>query len=204
MSPSSNTGDTANFGLPRFLIRPMIASDLRSVLAITRLVPEAPWWSEAHVAQIIAPAQNEKPRLRSGHFRTGWVSASADAVQGSTVYGFLVLQALRLAPVRAGEDAELECEIESIVVDPDRRRRGVGHALLQAALAWCREQQASVIRLEVRSQNTAAIALYQHAGFDAVGTRPAYYHSPMDDAILMQMQLHEPGTSRESSPSRRS
>lgn len=163
------------------VIRQMTQADLAAVLALTHMVPEAPWWSEAHIAQIVAPDQGTTPQ-----FRRGWVSLSAEKVTG-----FIVLQSLHIST-----DAlrEVECEIESIVVDPHFRRRGAGHALLAASLEWCRANGASIIRLEVRSRNMPAIGLYQHAGFAAVGTRSQYYHAPDDDAILMALDLTAPQT----------
>ena len=157
-------------------IRPMTQVDLADVLALTHMVPEAPWWNEAHVAQIVAHDAGSGPQ-----FRRGWVSVSSQRVTG-----FIVLQGLRISTEAR---REIECEIESIVVHPGFRRRGAGHALLATALAWCRESNVSVIRLEVRSRNMPAIGLYQHAGFGAVGTRSGYYHAPDDDAILMALNL---------------
>jgi ribosomal-protein-alanine N-acetyltransferase len=158
------------------VIRPMIHADLAAVLALTRRVPEAPWWNEAHIAQIVAPDAGTAPQ-----FRRGWVSALSEKM-----IGFIVLQGLRIA---TGARREAECEIESIVVDPGFRRKGVGHALLGASIEWCRKNGVSIIRLEVRSRNMPAIGLYQHAGFAAVGTRSQYYRAPDDDAVLMALDV---------------
>ena len=163
------------------VIRPIMQADLAAVLSLTHMVAEAPWWNEAHVAQIVAPDHGT-----GAQFRRGWVSSSSEKING-----FIVLQGLRIpTDARSEMECEMECEIESIVVDPQSRRRGVGHALLAASLAWCRWNGASIIRLEVRSRNMPAIGLYQHAGFAAVGTRSQYYHAPDDDAILMALELH--------------
>lgn len=85
---------------------------------------------------------------------------------------------------------EREAEILLLGVDPAHRRRGVGGALLRACTrAWQAEgvQQA---HLEVRRDNTAALALYMRAGFDAVGVRPRYYRAADGgvDAICMRWQ----------------
>jgi ribosomal protein S18 acetylase RimI-like enzyme len=157
----------------------MQRGDLGDVLALTRSVPEAPWWSEAHVEEILATEADGATR-----FRRAWV-ATQTSNQG--VHGFIVLHALRLP----GPPAELECEIESIVVHPDFRERGVGKQLLETALAWGREHHASILSLEVRSRNVLAIRLYLRSGFVATGTRPGYYDSPLDDALQMELRLKQ-------------
>jgi ribosomal-protein-alanine N-acetyltransferase len=161
-----------------FAVRPMIHADLAAVLALTRLVPEAPWWSDAHVAGIVQPAQEGDRQ-----FRRGWV-----CVVHEKPVGFIVLQALCL-PV--ADDPAIECEVESIVVAPECRGRGFGRALLMEALDWGRHRGALLVHLEVRSRNDRAIGLYRHAGFRPTGVRPDYYHSPADDAILMTLQLRQ-------------
>jgi ribosomal-protein-alanine acetyltransferase len=155
-------------------IRPLDGRDLAAVLALTKLVPKAPWWNEEHVRQLIhsGSAGDDGP-----HFRRGWVAGT-----DHDTCGFLVLQAVRIV-------ADVECEIESIVVHPAWRRRGIGRSLLETMADWCRQHGASVVRLEVRSGNAPAIQLYEAAGFVASGTRPRYYESPSEDALLMELRL---------------
>jgi ribosomal protein S18 acetylase RimI-like enzyme len=159
----------------------MQRGDLGDVLALTHSVPEAPWWSEAHVEEIVAA---ESDNDNGARYRRGWVAMQTTS---QSVRGFIVLHALRLP----GPLAELECEIESIVVHPAFRERGVGKQLLETALAWCREHQACILSLEVRSRNVLAIRLYLRFGFVATGTRPGYYDSPEDDALQMELRLKE-------------
>ena len=73
-----------------------------------------------------------------------------------------------------------------VVVAEDARRRGIGRALLAAALA--RAPAARVAHLEVRASNAAAIALYERLGFVAVGRRPRYYEG-REDAVSMRCRL---------------
>lgn len=72
-----------------------------------------------------------------------------------------------------------EAEILTIAVDPDARRRGVGRALVEAALSGCARAS-----LEVREGNRAARALYEGFGFAEVGRRARYYQDG-EDALLM-------------------
>ena len=159
-------------------VRALRREDLAAVLSLTHMVPEAPWWSEARVDEIIS----SQPNAGSTHFRRGWVAEAQTSQSNETVNGFIVISALRLPSEHA-----IECEVESIVVHPDYRRRGMGTRLLNAAVRWCHENRASILRLEVRSRNMSAIRLYLRSGFSAIGVRPAYYESPPDDALLMAM-----------------
>lgn len=67
-----------------------------------------------------------------------------------------------------------EAELLLLAVAPAFRRRGVGAALLRAALADCEAAGVATIHLEVRAGN-AAVRLYQAAGFAKVGERRGYY-----------------------------
>jgi ribosomal protein S18 acetylase RimI-like enzyme len=66
--------------------------------------------------------------------------------------------------------------IETINVDPVFRKQGIGLRLLIAAEALIRNKGIRKIRLEVSSTNTAALALYQHAGFHQTVLLKKYYH----------------------------
>jgi RimJ/RimL family protein N-acetyltransferase len=57
-----------------------------------------------------------------------------------------------------------------ISVDRAHRGRGVGRALMAAAIAWARDAQLARIELRVMTRHTAAIALYEAMGFVHEGT----------------------------------
>lgn len=76
---------------------------------------------------------------------------------------------------------EGEWELLNIAVAPEFRRRGVARELLAAL-------PAGRIFIEVRASNAAARALYESAGFRQVGVRRRYYHSPVEDGIVMELQ----------------
>ena len=63
----------------------------------------------------------------------------------------------------------------SIVVDAAVRGRGLGAQLLADAEAGARARGATRLRLEVRTDNPAAIALYRHSGYRPIGRLPGYY-----------------------------
>lgn len=59
--------------------------------------------------------------------------------------------------------------IGNVVVRPDYRGRGIGRALMEAALDEARRQGAHWVGLEVRADNEVACGLYRKLGFRTVG-----------------------------------
>ncbi|QGG40960.1 GNAT family N-acetyltransferase [Aeromicrobium yanjiei] len=57
--------------------------------------------------------------------------------------------------------------IEAIEVLESERGQGLGRALLEAAEGWCADHSIATLRLHVFGRNTAAINLYESAGFEA-------------------------------------
>lgn len=51
------------------------------------------------------------------------------------------------------------------------RGRGVGSALIEAAIAWAREHELHKLSLSVFPHNTAAVSLYRKYGFEQEGLR---------------------------------
>jgi [ribosomal protein S18]-alanine N-acetyltransferase len=74
----------------------------------------------------------------------------------------------------------------NVLVDPPARGRGIARRLVVELL----ERTAKVgagegWTLEVRDANDAAIALYEHCGFEVAGRRPGYYADTGEDALVM-------------------
>ncbi|MDE2583284.1 MAG: GNAT family N-acetyltransferase [Rhodospirillales bacterium] len=77
-----------------------------------------------------------------------------------------------------------EAEILTLGVVPASRRRGLGRALLAAALAEAAARGARRVFLEVAVANQPALALYAAAGFTPVGRRRGYYADGQDALVL--------------------
>jgi ribosomal protein S18 acetylase RimI-like enzyme len=78
--------------------------------------------------------------------------------------------------------------ILSLAVDPEARRLGVATALLEQVEAAARDGGATELVLELREDNTAALALYRSLGFSQTGTLLGYYHD-RSDALRLSKPL---------------
>jgi RimJ/RimL family protein N-acetyltransferase len=74
-----------------------------------------------------------------------------------------------------------------LMVAATHRRRGIGTALLEAAVDWARDAGVRKLELHVFPYNTGAIKLYERFGFTQEGYRHAHYKRGDEyvDAILM-------------------
>ena len=68
----------------------------------------------------------------------------------------------------------------SIAVERAARGRGLGAVLLRDAEVTARRRGHDRLGLEVRTDNRAAIALYEQAGYHRTGSLPAYYQDGQD------------------------
>jgi ribosomal-protein-alanine N-acetyltransferase len=77
-----------------------------------------------------------------------------------------------------------ELQIHSLAVAPAVRRRGLGRALLERALA---EPGLRLAHLEVRCNDASAQAFYAALGFGRVGRRPGFYPGGIDALSLRRV-----------------
>jgi len=85
-----------------------------------------------------------------------------------------------------------ETELRNIAVDPDYQGRGIGKALLEEARKRLLRAGAKRVLLEVRTSNVPALALYFSVGFSVLYWRKHYYHDPLDDALVLSLELFPP------------
>ena len=99
-------------------------------------------------------------------------------VEDGRVIGYMGLYAV------AGEGS-----VTNVATHPDHRRKGVGKALVENAVAIGKELGLEYITLEVRQSNLPAQKLYEKCGFQIVGKRRNFYTAPTEDAIIMNCFL---------------
>ena len=82
-----------------------------------------------------------------------------------------------------------EAQIYNIVIDRAFRGKGLGEMLLRHLIDKAKETGCSLVTLEVRGGNEAAMELYHKLGFKEVGRRRGYYAKGGEDAVLMDLAL---------------
>ncbi len=80
-------------------------------------------------------------------------------------------------------------ELANFAVAPSHRGKGHGGRLLARMLEVAREREVERIYLEVRVSNAAAIGLYHGFGFTDLGRRKKYYDKPVEDALIMALEV---------------
>lgn len=148
-------------------IRRMGADDLDQVLAIAESLPEAPHWPRSAYIKAIDPLAT--PR------RIALVASEAGP---GTILGFAVASAL---PPLA--------ELETIAVAKQCQRAGVGRQLFQRLAVELKTVKVDELQLEVRISNDSAFAFYRSLGFEETGRRNAYYADPIEDALMMRLEI---------------
>ena len=102
------------------------------------------------------------------------VNSCALAADENQLVGFLVWQ-----------ETDFEAEVLQIAVLPSYQGQGIASALF-AKLPVDKE-----IFLEVRKSNQRAQAFYKKEKMAVIAERKAYYHDPVEDAIIMKREVDE-------------
>lgn len=87
---------------------------------------------------------------------------------------------------------EEEAHLMLLAVPTAQRRLGVGSALLDWLEPTVRAAGISVVQLETRARNAAALAFYRHHGFQDAGLFPGYYEGVEDAMRLVKDLSHVP------------
>jgi ribosomal-protein-alanine N-acetyltransferase len=140
---------------------------------------DGPALAELHAAAFDDPWPADDI-LRFAEDRGGFALVADEAGVGEAPAGFILCRMI------AGE-----AEVLTLAVRPTSRRRGIGRALLEAAIALARPTAATMF-LEVAADNPGATALYAGAGFETVGRRAGYYGRAGGsvDAVVMRRALN--------------
>ena len=85
-----------------------------------------------------------------------------------------------------------EAELLTLVTDPRHRRRGLARTCLTRYECEAKERGATASFLEVAADNSAALALYEIAGYETIARRAAYYEGQdgtRTDALVLRRRL---------------
>jgi ribosomal protein S18 acetylase RimI-like enzyme len=86
----------------------------------------------------------------------------------------------------------------SLAVDPAQQRKGIAATLVAASEMAARQNDCVSLRLEIRKDNSASIALFKRHGYREFGTHADYYEDHMD-AVRFEKSLvrdHKPPLAR--------
>lgn len=134
-------------------------------------------------------------RVHADAFDTPWQAADiANLLDAPSAFAILAHESdaalgFILAWAPAGQS-----EILTLAVRPSARRKGVGLALVNGAVAAALLRGASEMFLEVAEDNEAARALYMKLGFAESGRRRGYYEHTdgAKDALVLSRRLPRP------------
>ncbi len=155
-----------------FVVRPARAGDARAMAELMATVAQ-----ERDGIATEPPVDIEE---RAAAFARG-AAESVVAVASGRIVGMLHVDVSRFGFGELG-----------MLVDRGWRGRGVGSALVQAAIAWARGQRLHKLCLEVFPHNTAAIAVYRKDGYVVEGRRERQYRrasGELWDTIVMGLVL---------------
>jgi len=155
-------------------IRPLAYSDLPQVIAIERRSFPTPWSLAMFVLELSKPSSVCLAAVERQDSEEAQGAGIGERARGRSEKLLAYLICSRYDQV---------WHLMNIAVDPAARRRGIARRLIAAMLEQAGEQ--SPYTLEVRTSNSAAIALYERFGFRAAGTRPRYYRDTGEDAMIM-------------------
>jgi len=136
-------------------------ADLSAIVELDRACFGNPWTLEAYRQELYRP------------FAELWVVEEEAALVGLSCTWIL------------GDEAHLL----RIATRSDRRRRGLGRALLRSVIDRVTTAECRGLLLEVGASNRSALALYRTHGFEEVGRRRGYYRDPPDDALTLRRPL---------------
>ncbi len=138
---------------------PMLADDLNEVMEIERCSFPEPWTPGLFLHELKVPFSK---------------TILARTANGSHALAGYICRWL------IGD----EVHILNLAVHPNYRGRRLGRTLVELVVDEADQHQARLITLEVRRENTAAIALYRSLSFTERGVRRNYY-SRGHDALIM-------------------
>lgn len=150
------------------VIVPMTEHDLLEVVEIEETTGLSQWGWDAYRAEL--ERQEAVMLVARRHV--------PDALSGRSLGGYIA--------ARINAD---ELHVNNIGVWPEARRRGIGGALLGAALEAAARRDVVEAVLEVRASNLPAQRMYERFGFRVVGQRKGYYREPVEDANIMTRRL---------------
>jgi len=148
----------------------MTEHDLLEVVEIEESTGLSRWGWAAYYAE-----------LQGSNSHLMWVARTPDAERRPHQFGIAGYIVARIGAS--------ELHINNVAVRESYRRQGIGQALLARILAEGKRANIPTAFLELRAGNRTALALYENCGFRVTARRSKYYSDPVEDALVMIVQL---------------
>ena len=143
-------------------IRQARPEDMDAIVSLEQATFSRPWSRQSLQYELDSP--------------DSWFAAAVD--ENGSLWGFAIMHAV-------GDEGE----IFNIAVAGEKRRQGIGSALMGSVMEKAALMGVEHIYLEVRRSNEGAQALYRKYGFCVGGIRKNYYDDPREDAVLMDAEV---------------
>ena len=159
---------------PRHELRKMRLEDLDEVMEIERLAFKHPWSAELFRRELEHDWSTILLCVEP-------LTSAAGGKASERIVGFLIYWLVHD-----------EVHVLNVAVAPEQRRKGIARDLMAETERRAVASSASLLTLEVRRSNIAALELYKSFDYRPVGVRPNYYVDEGEDAIVMIKELKRP------------
>jgi ribosomal-protein-alanine N-acetyltransferase len=150
-------------------IRKIKPADVERIIEIERSWQHLSHWSEDSYYRLV----------NDDGFTASFLAEVEDEAGRPFIAGFVIFHV-------AGSN----CEVYNIAVDARHARTGIGKQLMTTVVNESLKRYAGKVLLEVRKSNASAIRFYEGFGFKVLGERKNYYSNPIEDAFVMEKNLH--------------
>ncbi len=171
---------------PEFVVRPAEPGDAEALTRLAEAVSAEPQgWLISADGEWRSVGEERRYLRAVRRYEHAAVFVAERSVDGAI--------AGRLSVARDTHPASAHVADVGLMVAKDARRKGVGWALLEAAVYWARSSGVRKLELHVFPWNEPAIRLYERFGFEREGFRKGHYHRAGEDvdAILMAYRITE-------------
>lgn len=143
-------------------------------------------WSDSSDMDAATLAKELEQLLLAVYEVSPWTAGQVEEVLRSDVNSCALAEdENRLVAFLVWQETDFEAEVLQIAVLPSYQGQKIATALF-AFLPADKE-----IFLEVRESNKPALLFYKKERFEEIARRKAYYHAPVEDAIVMKREIHE-------------
>lgn len=143
-------------------------------------------WSDSSDVDVAVLAEELEQLLLAVYEVSSWTAIQMAEVLRSDVNNCAIAaDETQLVGFLVWQETDFEAEVLQIAVLPSYQGQRIATSLFDFLPAD------KEIFLEVRESNRPALLFYKKEKFEEIARRKAYYHAPVEDAIVMKREIHE-------------